>query len=86
MATITYDQVQELVRRLPVKKLPILYRLLIDLNSNTMDSSSLQQDFMMLPLSERRNLMAEQAKKMAVHYKETASERPVWQTGDFIEY
>jgi hypothetical protein len=73
METITYDQVQELVRRLPVKKLPILYRLLVDLNASNLDSSSLQQDFMLLPLTERRNLMAEQAKQMAAHYEETAA-------------
>ena len=86
METITYDQVQELVRRLPVKKLPILYRLLVDLNASNLDSSSLQQDFMLLPLTERRNLMAEQAKQMAAHYEETASGRQVWQAGDFVEY
>lgn len=74
IAIITYDQVQELVRRLPVKKLPILYRLLVDLNANNIDSSSLQQDFMLLPLTERRKLMAEQAKQMAAHCEETASE------------
>ena len=86
METITYDQVQELVRRLPVKKLPILYRLLVDLNASNVDSSSLQQDFMLLPLTERRHLMAEQAKQMAAHYEETALERHEWQAGDFVEY
>jgi hypothetical protein len=86
METITYDQVQELVRRLPIKKLPIIYRLLVHLNASKEDSSSLQHDFMLLPLKERRRLMAKQAKQIAAHYKETASERRDWQDGDFIEY
>jgi len=86
METITYDLVQELVRRLPVKKLPIVYRLLVHLSASKVDSSSPQQDFMLLPLKERRRLMAEQAKLMAAHYKETALERQEWQAGDFVEY
>lgn len=86
METITYDQVQELVRRLPIKKLPIVYRLLVHLSTSKVDSSSPQHDFMLLPLTERRHLMAEQAKQIAAHYEETASERQVWQAGDFVEY
>lgn len=86
METITYDQVQELVRGLPVKKLPIIYRLLVHLGASKADLSSPQQDFMLLPLTTRRNLMTEQAKQMASRYEETASERQVWQAGDFVEY
>ena len=86
METITYAHVQELVRQLPIKKLPIAYRLLVDLSASNIDSSSLQQDFILLPLTERRHLMAEQAKQMVAHYEETALERQVWQAGDFVEY
>ena len=75
METITYSQVQELVTRLPVKKLPIAYHLLVDLSASGTDSSSLQEDFMLLPVAERRRLMAEQAKQMTAHYEQTASER-----------
>lgn len=80
METITYAQVQELVRRLPVKKMQVLYRLLVELNASNLDSSSLQKDFMLLPLTERRRLMKEQAEQMVAHYKETALERQVWQS------
>ena len=84
METITYSQVQELVRRLPVKKLPIAYRLLADLSVSDTDSLSFQQeDFMLLPVAERRCLMAEQAKQMMAYYEQTASERQAWQAGDF---
>ena len=83
--TITYSQVQELVMRLPIKKLPIAYRLLVDLSAGDIDSPSLQQDFMLLPITERRRLMAKQAQQMLSHYEETATERQVWQVGDFIE-
>ena len=86
METITYAQVQELVRRLPLKKLPIIHRLLMNLSENNIDSSSLQQDFMLLPLTERRHLMAEQAKQMVAYYEETDSERREWQAGDFVGY
>ena len=83
METITHAQVQELVKRLPAKKLPIAYNLLLNLNASNLDSSSLQKDFMLLPLTERRQLMAEQAKQMVAHYEETALERQIWQAGDF---
>ena len=86
MKTIGYSQVQELVTRLPVKKLPIVYRLLVDLSVSDTDSPSLQEDFMLLPVAERRRLMAEQAEQMMAHYEQTASERQAWQAGDFVEY
>lgn len=65
--TITYSQVQELVMRLPVEKLPIAYRLLVDLSVSDTDLPSLQQNFMLLPVTERRRLMAEQAKQIMDH-------------------
>ena len=86
METITYSQVQELVTRLPAKKLPIAYRLLVDLSATDTDSPSLQQDFMRWSIAERRRLMAEQAQQMVGHYEETALERQTWQAGDFFEY
>ena len=86
METITYSQVQELIMRLPVKTLPIAYHLLADLSVSDTDSLSLQEDFMLLPVAERRRLMAEQAKQMTAYYEQTASERQAWQAGDFVEY
>jgi hypothetical protein len=86
METVTYLQVQELVMRLPIKKLSTAYRLLVDLSASDTDSTSHQEEFMLLPLAERRRLMAEQAKRMAAHYEQTASERQAWQAGDFVDY
>jgi hypothetical protein len=86
METITHSQVQALVTQLPIKKLPIAYRLLVDLSASDTDSLSRQEEFMLLPLAERRRLMAEQAKQMAAHYEQTASERQAWQAGDFVDY
>ena len=82
----TYSQVQELVRKLPVKKLPVAYQLLADLSVSDASSLSLQEDFMLLPIAKRRRLMAAQAKQMVAHYERTASERRAWQAGDFVEY
>ena len=86
MQNITYSQVQELVMRLPSKKLSTAYRLLVDLSASDTDLPSRQEEFMLLPLAERRRLMAEQAKQMVAHYEQTASERQAWQTGDFVDY
>ena len=85
METVTYSQLQELVRRLPAKNLPTAYRLLAELSVGEIDSPSLQQEFMLLPLAERRRLMAEQAKQMLVHYAQMPAERQAWQTGKFTE-
>lgn len=86
MGSITYEQVRELVGQLPVNKLPIIYRLLIKLGASNEESSSAQQDFMLLSLTERRRVMAEQVKQVAEHYEETDPVRQTWQAGDFIEY
>ncbi len=86
METITYDQVHELIGRLPEKKLPIAYNLLVHLSRGTSSSTSPQHEFLLLPLAERRRIMAEQADRLIVHYEETSSERREWQAGDFVEY
>lgn len=86
MQTVTYSQVQALVVKLPIQKLPVAYRLLADLGKSDVEVSSPQQDFMLLPITERRRLMAEQTQRMLAHYKEMATERQAWQTGDFVEY
>jgi len=44
-----------------------------------------QVEFMKLPVSERRKIMKDQAKKMIAHYKETTIERENWQGGDFFD-
>jgi len=86
MGTITYSQVRELVMRLPVKRLPIAYHLLVDLSVSDTDPLSFQEDFMRLPVAERRRLMAEQVEQTMACYEQTASERQAWQVGDFVEY
>ena len=84
MDTITHSQVQDLITQLPAKKLPIAYRMLTDLRAS--NTNSTQEVFMLLPIEERRTMMAEQAMKMVEYYEKTASERQTWQTGDFVEY
>lgn len=69
METITYSQVQDLITRLPITKLPLVYNWLIDLTAKETNQSSPQIDFMRLPLSERRRIMMEQAGQMIVHYE-----------------
>lgn len=85
METITYSQVQDLVTRLPVTKLPLAHSFLIDLANNVAETSSPQLDFMRLPLSERRRIMEQQAQQLVAHYEQTAAEREVWQGGDFTD-
>ena len=85
METITYSQVQRLVRKLPETKLPVAYRLLLELVDKEADTLSPQIDFMRLPLSDRRRIMAQQAKQMKAHYEQTANQRQEWQAGDFID-
>jgi hypothetical protein len=86
VAYATYSQVQELVAQLPAEKLPILYNFLVDLGMSPTGPLSFQEEFMLLPLAERRRLMAEQAKQMVLHYEEEPSERQGWQAGDFVDY
>jgi len=85
MRTITYTQVQELVKQLPVAKLEHVYSIIRELTEKEADTESPQLDFMELPLSERRKIMKQQAKQMAVHYKKTVAERREWQCGDFMD-
>jgi hypothetical protein len=84
MNAITYSQVKKLVKRLPAKKLPLAYSLLVDLAKEA-DEPSPQLGFMLLPLSERRKIMAQQAEQMVAHYEQTESERQAWQGGDFVD-
>ena len=89
MNTVTYSQVQTLVRQIPVKKLPLAYRLLTDLVADEVVSDEKneflsQQAFLKLPLSERRRKMAEQAQELVVHYNEQTAEREYWQAEDFL--
>ncbi len=72
--------------RLPVEKLATAYHVLLDLSANEPDKLSQQESFMLLPLTMRRRLMAEQAEQMKVHYAQTVSERSAWQGGDFVDY
>jgi hypothetical protein len=85
METITYSQVKDLIKQLPAQKLPLVYNLLIDLTTEDKNGVSPQQDFIRLPLSERRQIMAQQAAQMLAHYEQTAAERQAWQGGDFSD-
>jgi len=83
MQTVTYGQVQDLVGRLPIQKLPIAYRFLTDLTRNERLLSLPQHEFFALPVTERRKLLAQQAEQLVAHYEETSDERSAWQSGDF---
>ena len=85
MDTITYSQIQELVNQLPAAKLPLAYNFLVDLAKKEVDDQSPQFNFMLLPLSERRQIMEQQAEQLVTHYERTEIERQAWQTGDFID-
>jgi hypothetical protein len=85
MGTITHSQVNKLVNRLPAKKLPLAYNLLADLAEKESSENSHQLNFLLLPINERRRIMAQQAEEMVSFYKETAHERKDWQAGDFID-
>lgn len=84
METIAYAQVQELVMRVPPKKLPFAYSFLVELVKKESQAISPQVQFMFLPLAERQRLMAQQAEKMARHYEASSVERQTWQAGDFV--
>jgi len=64
---VTYAQVQELVMRVPIQRLPIAYRLLADPSESEANTSSPQREFMLLSRTQRRRLLAEQAKQMTAH-------------------
>jgi hypothetical protein len=85
METVTYAQVQQLIKNLPETKLPLAYRLLLELADKEVDTPSPQADFMSLSLNERNRILAQQANQMQTHYKQSADERTEWQTGDFID-
>jgi len=85
METITHSQVQDLVKQLPAPKLSLVYSLLVDLTTNDTEELSPQLDFIRLPLSERRRIMAQQAAQMVAHYEQMATERQAWQGGDFSD-
>jgi hypothetical protein len=83
METIAYAQVQELVLRLPTRKLPLAYRFLTELAQKEPDTASPQVQFMLLPIAERQRLMTQQASKIVADYEESAADRQDWQAGDF---
>ena len=85
MDAITHSQIKELVMQLPATKLPIAYNLLVDLAKNEGDKHSPQLNFMLLPLSERRRILAQQAEQMVAHYEQTETERQGWQAEDFTD-
>jgi hypothetical protein len=86
MRTVTYGQVQDLVERLPMQKLPIAYRFLTDLTREEHVLSSPQREFLTLSTTERRELLAQQAEQLIAHYEETSDERSAWEAGDFTDY
>ncbi|KHD03301.2 hypothetical protein PN36_35235 [Candidatus Thiomargarita nelsonii] len=85
MDTITYDNIQELVRQVPTTKLRLAYNLLYELVTKETERPSSQLEFMRMKLEERHQILTQQAEQMVAHYKRTAVERQEWQAGDFID-
>ncbi len=85
METITYSQVQELVMRLPETRLPLAYRLLLSIADDELEALAPQLNFLVLPMSERERILAQQAEQMVAHYDQTAVDRELWQAGDFVD-
>ena len=85
MEVITYDQVQQLVEKLPETKLPLVYHFLVELAGKEVEPQSPQADFMRLSPEERHQLLSQQAEQMKAYYEQTADERTEWQAGDFID-
>lgn len=77
METITYSHVQKLVSQLPAAKLPLVYNLLVDIAKHDIEALSSQQRFMLLPLEERRSILAEQAERMTAHYQQSWQPLPL---------
>lgn len=85
MSTITYNQVQELVKQIPITKLERVYNMILEVAKKEKDTGLQQLDFMKLPVSERRKIMKQQARQMITHYEKRSVEREAWQGGDFID-
>ncbi len=85
METVSYNQVQALLRQIPETKLQTAYRLLADLINSDSESLPFQQQYMTLPLDERHRIMTQQAEQMKMYYQKHENERRLWQEGDFIE-
>jgi len=83
METITYSQVQELVKQLPKTKLLSAYRLLQELTNITKQQA--QENFFSYSIIKRRRILASQAKKLKSHYEQTTEERKEWQVGEFLD-
>ena len=84
MENVTYSQVQELVQKLPIERLPAAYEALREL-ADRGEMPQSQLDFKHLPHAERRRILARQAKELKAHYERTSDERSDWQAGDFLD-
>jgi hypothetical protein len=86
MTTISHSQIEELIARLPAKKLPTLYEFLVYLLKYEGDEGKISPvKFIRLPLKERRRLMKQQAAEMVAHYTLASDDRSEWQGGDFLD-
>ena len=81
METVTYSQVQELVKQLSETKLAVAYDLLLALAKQNDDELLPQNNFMRLPADERYQILARQAEQMKAHYEQTADACNAWHIG-----
>ena len=85
MATVTYSQVQKLLMQVPEERLPAAFEMLLGLADCGEEVAEPRTDFLRLPLSERHQILAQQAENLRAHYHETVDERTKWQAGDFAQ-
>ena len=83
MSSVTYTQVQELVKQVPAAKLNRIYNMILKITEKSEDTVISSANFLKLPLSERRKIMRHQAQNIVNHYKKTTAERTEWQEGNF---
>ena len=74
METISYTQVQALLKQVPQAKLQTAYRLLADLITGDTETLSFQEEYMSFSLNERCRIMAQQAEQMVAHYQKRTGE------------
>lgn len=86
MSVVTREQVQMLVKQLPEAELPVAHRFLTHLVEEPKEEEPFQEQFLKLPLAERRRLMEKQAADAVGYYEENRKEIDEWLSGDFVDY
>ncbi len=84
MQTITRTKIRELVKHLPVARLPLAGHLLRPLMEEDY-SPEWQRDLLLISPEERHRILEQQAKQLIEPYQQTSEDRENWQAGNFID-